>query len=71
MIMPQIGRFLIAIGLLLIILGALVVVLGHLPRLPGDIYVQRKGFVFYVPLVGCLLLSIVLTILLNLFFGRR
>jgi uncharacterized membrane protein YidH (DUF202 family) len=69
--MPQIGRFLITMGVLLIILGGVVLVLGGLPRLPGDIYVQRKGFTLYVPLVGSLLLSVVLTILLNLFFARR
>ncbi|HLJ62270.1 MAG TPA: DUF2905 domain-containing protein [bacterium] len=69
--MPQIGRFLITMGVLLIILGGLVLVLGGLPRLPGDIYVQRRGFSLYVPVVGSLLLSIVLTILLNLFFARR
>ncbi|HYM71107.1 MAG TPA: DUF2905 domain-containing protein [bacterium] len=69
--MPQIGRFLITMGVLLIVLGGLVLVLGGLPRLPGDIYVQRKGFSLYVPVVGSLLLSIVLTILLNLFFARR
>jgi len=69
--MPQIGRFLITMGVLLIILGGLVLVLGGLPRLPGDVYVQRKGFSLYVPVLGSLLLSIVLTILLNLFFARR
>jgi len=69
--MPQIGRFLITMGVLLVILGGLVLVLGGLPRLPGDIYVQRRGFSLYVPVVGSLLLSIVLTILLNLFFARR
>jgi len=69
--MPQIGRFLVTMGVLLVILGGLVLVLGGLPRLPGDIYVQRRGFSLYVPVVGSLLLSIVLTILLNLFFARR
>jgi len=69
--MPQIGRFLITMGVLLIILGGLVMVLGNLPRLPGDIYLQRRGFSLYVPVLGSLLLSIVLTILLNLFFARR
>jgi uncharacterized membrane protein YidH (DUF202 family) len=69
--MPQIGRFLITLGVFLIILGGLTVVLGMLPRFPGDIYIQRKGFTLYVPILGSLLLSIVLTILLNLFFARR
>ena len=69
--MPQVGRFLITLGVFLIILGGLTVVLGMLPRFPGDIYIQRKGFTLYVPILGSLLLSIVLTILLNLFFARR
>jgi len=69
--MPQIGRFLILLGVLLLIMGGLVMFLGSMPRLPGDIYVQRKGFTLYVPLVGSLLLSLILTILLNLFFARR
>jgi len=44
---------------------------GALPRLPGDIYVQRKGFTLYVPILGSVLVSLLLTILLNLFLARR
>ncbi|HUJ25199.1 MAG TPA: DUF2905 family protein, partial [Myxococcales bacterium] len=62
---------LITMGVLLVILGGLVLVLGQLPRLPGDVYIQRRGFSLYVPVLGSLLLSLVLTIVLNLFFGRR
>jgi uncharacterized membrane protein YidH (DUF202 family) len=69
--MPQLGRFLITLGVLLVVLGGLVMVLGALPRFPGDIYIQRRGFTLYVPILGSLLLSIVLTVLLNLFFARR
>jgi uncharacterized membrane protein YidH (DUF202 family) len=69
--MPQIGRFLVTLGVLLIILGGLAMVLGTLPKFPGDIYIQRRGFTLYVPILGSLLLSIVLTILLNLLFARR
>jgi hypothetical protein len=69
--MSQIGKFLITLGILLIIMGGLAMILPSMPRLPGDIYVQRKGFTLYVPIVGSLLLSLLLTILLNLFFARR
>ena len=69
--MLQIGRFLVTLGVFFLILGGLIMVLGTLPRFPGDIYVHRKGFTLYVPILGSLLLSIVLTILLNLFFARR
>jgi hypothetical protein len=69
--MSQVGKFLITLGILLIIMGGLALLLPSMPRLPGDIYVQRKGFTLYVPIVGSLLLSLLLTILLNLFFARR
>lgn len=69
--MSQVGKFLITLGILLIIMGGLAMLLPSMPRLPGDIYVQRKGFTLYVPIVGSLLLSLLLTILLNLFFARR
>jgi len=39
----------------------------HLGRLPGDIVVRRPGFTFAFPIVTCLLLSVVLTLLLWLF----
>jgi hypothetical protein len=65
------GRALVGLGLAIAAFGALVWVFGSLPRLPGDIYVQRRGFTLYIPLVGSLLLSLLLTLLLNLFFARR
>lgn len=69
--MGQIGRTLIMMGVLLIIIGAALTLFGRIPRLPGDVYVERKGFTLYFPLATGLLLSLVLTILLNLFFARR
>jgi hypothetical protein len=65
------GRLLIGLGVLLVIMGAAIMLLGGLPRLPGDIYVQRKGFSLYIPIVGSILVSLILTLLLNLFFARR
>jgi hypothetical protein len=69
---PQgIGRLLVGFGVALAALGALIWVMGALPRLPGDLYIHRRGVTVYVPLVGSLLLSLLLTLLLNLFFARR
>ena len=39
----------------------------YLGRLPGDIVVRRPGFTFFFPIVTCLLLSLVVTLLLWLF----
>ena len=65
------GRLLVGLGLAITALGVIMVLFGSLPRLPGDIYVQRKGFTLYIPIVTSLLLSLLLTLLLNLFFARR
>jgi DUF2905 family protein len=67
----SIGRLLIGLGILLVIMGGAIVLLGTLPRLPGDIYIQRKGFTLYVPVLGSVLVSLILTLLLNLVFARR
>jgi hypothetical protein len=70
--MPSgIGRLLIVFGILLVVMGAAIVLLGGLPRLPGDIYVQKKGFTLYIPILGSIMVSLILTLLLNLFFARR
>ena len=42
-----------------------------LGNLPGDIVVRKKNFTFYFPLGTSILLSIILTVLLNLLFRRR
>jgi hypothetical protein len=41
-----------------------------LGRLPGDIWIQKGNFVFYFPLVSGIVISIVLSILINIFFRR-
>ena len=65
------GRLLIAAGLVLIAVGLLVTFAGRLPfrlgRLPGDIYVHGKNSSFYFPLVTCLLLSVLLSLVMWIF----
>jgi hypothetical protein len=64
--MPELGKTLVIAGLALAAIGALLW-LGRGFRLPGDIFVQRGGFSFAFPIVTCIVISIVLTILLNIF----
>ncbi len=64
------GKIIIGIGAFLIILGVVVYLTGKIfgiGRLPGDIFIQRENFTFYFPLATSIIISIVLTILLNLF----
>lgn len=63
------GRLLIYFGAGLLVLGLLFVVIGKLPglgRLPGDIVIQRENLTVYIPLGTMLLVSLVLTLVLNL-----
>ena len=66
------GRWLIGIGLILVVLGLLWPWLARLGlgRLPGDIAIQREGFHFYFPLTTSILVSLVASLLLWLFFRR-
>jgi Protein of unknown function (DUF2905) len=60
------ARFLVVIGLLLVVIGLLWPWLSRLGlgRLPGDIVVQHGNFTFYFPIVTCILISIVLSLVL-------
>lgn len=64
----SLGRVLIVLGLLVTALGVLVS-LGA-GRLPGDIVIRGKHSVFYFPLVTCLLISAVLSLVMWL-LNRR
>jgi hypothetical protein len=68
------GRMLIVLGLLLAAAGVIVSLGERLPirlgRLPGDIVIRGKHSVFYFPLVTCLLISAVLSLILWL-MNRR
>ena len=57
------GKMLVFMGLLLIFVPKLKV--PFLGKLPGDIVIQRERFTFYFPIVTCIVISILLTIILN------
>ena len=63
------GRWLIGAGLLLVLVGVLVQLGLPIGRLPGDIRIQRGNSTFYFPIVTCVVVSIVLS-LIGMFFRR-
>jgi hypothetical protein len=62
-------RFLIGLGLVILLAGIAWPVLSRIGigRLPGDIFIQRGNTSFYFPIVTCIVLSIVLSVLMWLF----
>ncbi|HYR18754.1 MAG TPA: DUF2905 domain-containing protein [Myxococcales bacterium] len=70
--MEGLGKLLLVVGTVLAAFGAALLIAGKmgLPRLPGDILIRRDNFTFYMPLGLMLLLSLVLTVVLNLVARR-
>jgi hypothetical protein len=65
--MNELGKMLVVIGLLVALAGGLLwsgVGRGWLGRLPGDIHYHKGNTSFYFPLMTCLLLSILLSVVM-------
>ncbi len=68
------GKIMIAAGMMLILLGAVLLISENnhfkwwswFGNLPGDIKAEKENFKFYFPLTSMILISIILSLLLNL-----
>jgi hypothetical protein len=67
-----VGKLLIGGALVLLVLGGLLFLLGRfgVDRLPGDLVFRRGDFTLYFPIGLMILLSVVVTIVLNILFRR-
>ena len=64
-----VGKFLIIAGVFLILFGLLFIFWERIPflgKLPGDLMIQRGSFRLFIPVVTCIIISLVLTILINI-----
>jgi len=70
----SLGRMLIVLGLILLVFGVIISFGERLPirlgRLPGDIVIRGKNSVFYFPLMTCVLISVILSLVMWI-FNRR
>lgn len=68
----RIGPVLVVVGLVVVGLGGLLWLLGGLGlgRLPGDISWRRGDVQVFVPIASCIVISVVLTLVLNLLVRR-
>jgi len=68
--MNDLGKMLVIIGVLFVIAGVVLwsgVGRGWIGRLPGDIRISKGNFTFYFPVVTCIVLSILLTLIMRIF----
>ena len=64
------GKYIIILGALIIIIGIIFYFfhdkLSWIGKLPGDIRVERENFKFYFPITTMILLSVAITVIINL-----
>ena len=70
----MLGKLFVAIGLVLVVIGLALQfapgLLGWFGRLPGDIDISRDGTRVFIPITSMIVISLVLTLIFNLFFRR-
>jgi hypothetical protein len=67
---PEVGKFLVIIGIAIVVLGFILwtgIGAGFLGKLPGDIRIEHGNSVFYFPIVTCIVISIVLSLIFSFF----
>jgi hypothetical protein len=71
--LEPLGRWLIVIGVVVVVVGAVLVLGDRIPflgRLPGDIRIERPGFVLILPIGTMILVSVLASVVLAL-LNRR
>lgn len=75
--MTDLGKILVGFGVVMIVLGGLLIVTGNLSgkvpwigQLPGDIHIERGSWSVYFPLATSIIISLVLTLIVSVFFRR-
>lgn len=71
--MNDLARVLLIFGVVLILIGLILMISPKIPflgKLPGDFLFKKDGFTFYFPLATSIILSILITILINIFLRR-
>ena len=68
--MTEIGKLFLISGIVLSVLGLIFLMGAKIPalgRLPGDIFIKKGNVAFFFPIVTCILISIIVTLILFLF----
>ncbi len=71
--MSSMGKILILIGAIIVLAGIFFALGGKLPwlgRLPGDIYIQKKGFSFFFPITTSIVISLAVSLVM-IFLNKK
>jgi len=68
-VLDSLGKMILTFGIALVVIGLLMIIGGKfgLGKLPGDIFIRRGNVTFFFPIVTCIIISIILSLILNLF----
>ena len=69
----NLGKILIIFGVVLVVIGLLLTSTNigkYLGKLPGDINIKKGNFSLHFPIITCIFISIILTILINIFLKK-
>ena len=68
--MPELGKLLVILGVIIVLIGFALwtgIGVGWFGRLPGNIRIERGHSTFYFPIVTCIIISVVLSLIFSLF----
>lgn len=66
----QLGKVLIILGIIIVVAGIFFFFGDKIPfigKLPGDIYIKKKNFTFYFPVISSIIISLIISLIIYLF----
>ena len=73
MAVESLGRMVLYIGIILVLIGGFFILMAKIPwfgRLPGDIVYRHGGVTIFFPITTMVLVSVILTVLMNIVWRR-
>lgn len=65
--MENVGRLFLFLGLVFLLLGLIFNIMPNLPKVPGDVYIDKPNIKIYIPWLSSLVVSVILTVIFNYF----
>jgi len=66
-VMQETGKLFSFLGLVFLVLGLIFNIMPNLPKIPGDIYIDKPNLKIYIPFTSAIVISVILTLIFNFF----